>query len=103
MNENKGTWITRGLTISALIAIIGMLMSQSFDKGKMVKDIEHNDETNTKLEERIEKRDVKFDTFLMQQTRKNIIDSLNTAVLIKFLEAQIVFNGKVQEHITRDD
>lgn len=102
-NGNLGAWVTRGITVTSVLAILGMVMSQSVDKGKMLKEIEHNGDKNTALEMRIEKRDVKFDTFLMQQTRKNIIDSLNTVVLMKFLEVQIEFNGKIQEHITKDE
>ena len=103
MKNDLGTWATRITMMVGMLTIIGMLMLQAQDKGVMVTDIKNNKDRNTLLEERLEIRDVKFDTFLVQQTKKNTIDSMNTVVLMKFLEKQIEFNGVVQKHIIKDE
>lgn len=101
MKNDVGTWATRITMLIGMITVISMLMLQAQDKGVMVTDIKNNKDRNTLLEKRAELRDVKFDTFLVQQTKKNTIDSMNTVVLMKFLEKQIEFNGVVQEHIIK--
>ncbi len=108
------------LRISILVGILTMgswLYTQTVDKGKMLKSIENNGDRNLLLEARIEKRDVKFDTFLVQQTKnliqqtkKNTIDRMNTVALMKYIDSQIelnkqqvIFNGEVKEHMIRED
>ncbi len=102
-NGKTKEWVSRIGILVGIATIIGMLYSQTIDKGKMLKEIEHNGETNTLLQERVELRDVKFDTFLIQQTKKNTIDSMNTLTLMKFLDRQIEFNEVVKEHIIKED
>jgi len=102
-NGKTKVWASRIAIVVGAATIIGMLYAQTIDKGKMLKDIEHNGDKNTLMELRIEKRDVKFDTFLIQQTKKNTIDSMNTLTLMKFLDAQIELNKEVTKHLIRED
>ena len=101
LNGNTGLWASRVAIIVGIGTIIGMLMSQSIDKGKMITNIENNGDKNTILEAMIEKRDAKFDTFLLQQTKKNTIDSMQTIELLRFLEKQTELNEVVKEHIIK--
>lgn len=110
LNGNTGMWATRITMIVGVATVIGMLYSQSVDKGRLLKTVENVEERNTAMELRIESRDVKFDTFLIQQTKKNTIDSMNTVALMKFLEQQVAlnakqleFNGEVKEYIIRNE
>ncbi len=100
-NGKTKEWALRISILVGVITIISMLYSQTIDKGKMLKEIEHNGDKNTALELRIENRDVKFDTFLIQQTKKNTIDSMNTLTLMKFLDAQIALNKEVTKHLIK--
>ena len=103
LNGEAGTWISRGLTLSALIGIIGLLMSQSVKEGVQTKSIDVLEKKDIVIEEKIEQRDVKFDAFLIQQTELNTTTKLQQETLMKFLEAQIEFNGEIQKHIIKED
>ncbi len=110
MNGNTKVWATRISIAAFALTVIGMLYSQTVDKGRMLKTVETVEEKNTAMEIRIEKRDVKFDTFLIQQTKKNTIDSINTIVLMRYIdvqvrinEQQIILNNEVKVHLIKAD
>lgn len=102
-NGTIGTWVTRGLTLSALIAIVGMLMAQSVDKGVMITDIKHNGETNTKQDEREEIRNEKMDTFILKQTELNTVLVQFVGQQTELNKTQVDLNEKIKEHIIIDE
>ncbi len=96
-------WMIRLVGMGGILSIVFMLMAQSKSEGIQTKSISVLEDRNTLMEERIEKRDEKFDKFLMQQTRKALLDSVNNATLMQFLAKQLEFNGVVQEHIIKEN
>ena len=96
-------WAIRLVGVSGILSVVYMLMAQSKVEGIQVEAIDTLKERNTAMEGRIEQRDAKFDTFLLQQTELNTTTKLQQETLMKFLEAQVEFNGEVQKHIIKED
>ena len=98
-----GLWVSRGITVSAVLTILGMMLAQSKQEGVQDTKIEINGDRNTVMEARMEKREVKFDTFLIQQTQLNTSTEMTNKALLEFLKKQTEFNGEVKEHLIRDE
>lgn len=94
-------WVSRGITVSAVLTILGMMLAQSKQEGVQDTLIVNNKDRNTVMEERMEKREAKFDTFLLQQTELNTTTKLTNEALLGFLKKQTEFNGEVKEHLIR--
>lgn len=90
MNGNTTAWISRLLTGGVLLTILTLLLAQSKQEGIQETKIDSNTVIATKV-------DTNFNKFILQQTRKSIIDSMNTDAIIKLLNKQVEFNDKQTE------
>jgi len=103
MNGNTGTWVSRGLTLSALLAIITLLMGQAKEDGIQATLIDTTTGDIVELKDDVGERVDKMDKFIEEQIKINTETGMTQDRVVDFLEQQVELNEALQRHLMKAD